>query len=357
MAVIAVAMLGPAVSPLAWADGRNFMIRAKVGGRLLEGEPLSWSKERVYLLSRDGQLIDFRPDEAKDFQKSSPRFYSYSTSEIRNRLYEEFGRSFDVTGTGHYLVVHPRGQRDRWADRFERLYRSFYHYFQVRGIKMHEPRYPLIAVVFHNREAYRRYSAKTGSSLGPNTLGHYNDWTNRICLFDVTGGRQSGDWSQNAETIIHEATHQTAFNTGVHTRFAGVPRWVSEGLATLFEARGVWDNNSSRTAKERVNRDQLRQFRTYIEQRRPADALEQLIATDRAFRSDVFGAYAQAWALTYYLSETQPHRYGTYLAVTAARPQFQKYTAQQRLKDFRAIFGENLKTVDRQFLRFMRTVH
>ncbi|MFV2066175.1 MAG: DUF1570 domain-containing protein [Pirellulales bacterium] len=356
IASIAAAVAFHSASTVAWADVVSYMIKARVGGRLLEGKPLSWSKERVYLLSRDGQLIDFRPQEAKDFHKSSPRFYSYSTSEIRNQLYTEFGRPFDVTGTGHYLVVHPRGQRDRWADRFERLYRSFYHYFRVRGIKMHEPQYPLIAIVFHNRDDYRRYADKTGSSLGPNTLGHYDDWTNRICLFDVTGGRPSRDWSRNAETIIHEATHQTAFNTGVHTRFVGVPRWLCEGLATHFESRGVWDANSSRTAKERVNPDQLRAFKTYLEQRREEGALEQLLASDRVFRSDVLGAYGEAWALTYYLSETQPHRYGKYLTVTASRSQFQKYSAQQRLKDFRTIFGDNLKTVEIQFLRFMRTV-
>lgn len=356
LAVLAATAVLCGVPHAAGAETANFMIKARVGGRLLEGKPLSWSKERVYLLSRDGQLVDFRPAEAKDFHKSSPRFYSYSTSEIRNQLYEEFGRPFDVTGTGHYLVVHPRGQRDRWADRFERLYRSFYHYFKVRGFKMHEPAYPLVAIVFHNRNDYRRYASKSGSSLGPNTLGHYDDWTNRICLFDVTGGRPSQDWSRNAETIIHEATHQTAFNTGVHTRFAGVPRWLCEGLATHFESRGVWDANSSRTAQERVNREQLQAFRVYLKQRRREGAFERLIADDRIFRSDVIGAYSEAWALTFYLSETQPHRYSRYLALTAARPPFRKYTPQQRLKDFRAIFGENLKTVERQFLRYLRGV-
>ena len=48
------------------------------------------------------------------------------------QLQREFGRAFDVSGTGQYLVVHPAGQRDRWADRFEQLYRSMIHYLTAR---------------------------------------------------------------------------------------------------------------------------------------------------------------------------------------------------------------------------------
>ena len=41
-----------------------------------------------------------------------------------------------------------------------------------------------------------------------------------------------------SDTIIHEATHQTAYNVGVHARFADQPRWLVEGLAMMFEAEG-----------------------------------------------------------------------------------------------------------------------
>jgi hypothetical protein len=310
----------------------------------------------VYLLSRDGQLVRFRPEEARDFQRSSPRFYSYSTGEIRSQLYQEFGTSFDVTGTGHYLVVHPQGQKDKWADRFEKLYRSFYHYFQVRGFKLQDPEYPLIAVVFRNQDDYIRYASRNGSTLGPNTLGHYDDWTNRICLFDVTTDRPGQDWSLNAETIIHEATHQTAFNTGVHTRFAGVPRWLCEGLATMFEARGVWDSSSYLSERERINTGQLKAFKEYAGRRRREGALAEMIASDRVFQTDEAGAYGEAWAFSYYLCDTQPRRYCEYLIRTAARPPFQEYTAEERVADFQKIFGDNLKMVEIQFLRHMETV-
>jgi len=169
--VLLLAVVG-SLLPLSAAvtESAEFMIKAFVDGKMLEGRPLSWSAQRVYLLARDGQLVNFRPEEARDFQKSSPRFFSYSHGEIRAGLYKEFGRQFDITGTGHYLVVHPRGQKDKWADRFERLYRSFNHYFRVRGFELKEPEYPLVAVVFHNRQDYQRYASRTGSGSTANTL-------------------------------------------------------------------------------------------------------------------------------------------------------------------------------------------
>ena len=34
---------------------------------------------------------------------------------FRGQLLREFGQGYDVSGVGHYLVVHPAGKRDQWA--------------------------------------------------------------------------------------------------------------------------------------------------------------------------------------------------------------------------------------------------
>ena len=328
------------------------MIQVRLASGLVEGRPLWWSEQQVRLLGRDGQLISFRTADAQEFSQSAPRFASFSYSELRARLHAEFGGSYDVTGTGHYLVVHPRGGRDQWAERFEQLYRAFIHYFEVRGLRLREPPYPLIAVVFPNQAAYARYAASIGEPVRPDYLGHYSPTTNRIYLFDSTEGGATGDWTQNAATIIHEATHQTAFNTGIHRRFNGVPRWAAEGLAMLFEAPGVWRGNSNSTQRDRLLPDRLADFRDYLE-RRPADALIDMLRSDAPFNSDPRGAYAQAWALSFYLSETQPRQYSEYLARTAERSDFERYTPQQRLADFTDVFGSDSQMLDARFLRYM----
>ena len=338
------------------AEPLDFMVRAQLSDRLVEGQPLAWSDRQVYLLARDGQLIEFDPEEAQNFDKSAPQYSAYSTSVIRTRLAREFGRDFEVTATGHYLVVHPRGQRDQWARRFEELYRSFVHYFKVRGFDLQKPKFPLVAVVFRTEDEYRRYAERESSHVGPNTLGHYSPRSNRISLFDVTAAGSSRSGTINTETIVHEATHQTAFNTGIHQRFVDVPRWLSEGLATMFEARGVWNSRDYRGTGERINRERLAEFKHYAATRRNAGNLAELIATDRPFKKDPHGAYAESWALSYYLCETQPRLYCAYLARTAARPSFEPYTPSQRVADFTSVFGHDLKLVETQFLRYMQRV-
>ncbi|REJ70574.1 MAG: DUF1570 domain-containing protein [Planctomycetota bacterium] len=334
----------------------NYMIRVDVDGRSVEGRPVYWTKSRVQLMLRDGQLLDFRTNQARNFHRSAGHFRSYTASEIRSRLSAELGNQFDVTGTGHYLVAHPAGERDRWAERFEDLYRSFVHYFSVRGMRLEDPEFPLIAVVWKNQNDYRKYAARTGHPIGTDVLGYYSPMTNRVHLFDEADGRTRGaQWRRNAKTIIHEVTHQTAFNTGVHRRFVGCPRWVAEGLGTLFEAEGVYDSRNFSGRGDRVNRTQLAAYQRYAPQLTKA-ALADMITSDRGFQHNTSAAYAQAWAFSFYLSETQPRRYTEYLTKTANREPGGSYSPQQRLADFTSIFGDNFAMHQARFSRFMADV-
>jgi hypothetical protein len=348
--VVAGALTAILVSNVGAAE---FMFRVRVDGQMLEGKPLSWSANHVQLLSRDGQLHELNPKHAKKGTKTSPRFFGYSQSEMKSVLQKEFGKAFDVSATRHYLVVHPQGERDQWANRFEDLYKRFEHYFRVRGFKLSEPPYPLVAVVFRDKAEYHRNAAARGASIPPEYLGHYELASNRVFLFDITSGSSGVDWSENASTIIHEATHQTAHNVGVHNRFAFPPRWVAEGLATMFEARGVWNRAYDNSQSDRINQGRLRDFHAYAATRRRPGALTELIASDDAFRGDMGGAYAEAWALSFYLCETQPRLYAAYLAKTADRPLFVDYTAAERMADFQDIFGNEMKMFETKFLRYM----
>ena len=147
-----------------------------------------------------------------------------------------------------------------------------------------------------------------------------------------------------------------AFNTGVHRRFAAEPRWLVEGLATMFEAPGVWNAQYDRTQSDRINRGRLNSFREYVAKRRQPGSLAALITTDNAFQSDIDGAYAEAWALSFYLSETQPRAYAELLARTAKRPAFSDYPAVERMADFQSIFGSEMKIFETKFLHYMQEV-
>ncbi|MCC7475926.1 MAG: DUF1570 domain-containing protein [Pirellulales bacterium] len=335
------------------AGAAEFMFRASVRGEVLEGKPLDWDADNMVLLGRDGRFHQFHPSDAKNAVRTSPTFVGYSAAELKPVLAEEFGQAFDVSATKHYLVVHPRGERDQWADRFEELFNRFGHYFRVRGFSVQEPPYPLVAVVFHDRTEYQRHAAASGTPMHPSTLGHYDPLSNRVFLFDATAHSSGVEWTENAETIIHEATHQSAYNAGIHRRFATQPRWLVEGLAMMFEAPGVWNARYDHTRGDRLNRGRLKDFRAYAATRRQPGSLVRLIASDNVFRSDQEGAYAEAWALAFYLSETEPREFANYLARVAGRPLFSDYPTIERIADFRASFGGDPKMLDVRFLRFL----
>lgn len=333
----------------------EFMFRADVEGQTIEGKPLSWDATHMLLLSRDGQLHEFNPKLAANAVKTGPQFVGYSVAEMKKALAAEFRKRFNVTTTQHYVVLHADGG-DQWPSRFEDLYNRFGHYFRIRGFELKTPPYPLVAIVYRNQSEYLQAAAASGTPMHPNTLGHYDPTTNRVFLFDSNAKEGTASWSENAETIIHEATHQMAYNTGVHRRFAVQPRWLVEGLATMFEARGVWSERYDHTRADRVNRGRLLGFRDYVAKRRQPGSLVRLLTTDEAFRSDPDGAYAEAWALTFYLCETQPRLYANYLARTADREVFSEYPAAERLADFQIIFGGDPKLVESKFLRYMQDV-
>ena len=159
-----------------------------------------------------------------------------------------------------------------------------------------------------------------------------------------------------ADTIIHEATHQAAYNTGIHTRYAGTPRWLAEGLATMFEPKGVWNADSQDKQKARINRGRLRDFKLFANEENTKGFLLPMLASDVNFRTQPQEAYAQAWAFSFYLSETRPRKYAAFLARTAKRKMFASYSANERVKDFKAIFGENLPWLESQFFKYMNGI-
>jgi hypothetical protein len=336
----------------AWAQGpAQFMMLTHVGGEQLEGQPLTWNDEHMALMGRDGKLYEFHPKAAQGSKKTGTHFHGYSVLEMRERLRGEFDKSFDLSHSQHFVVAHPRGEWSVWADRLEALYRSFTHYMSVRGFDVDEPSVPLVAIVFRNKGDYYEHARASGTPLQEGTLGHYDPASNRIFLYDA-GLETDEDWTASIDTIIHEATHQTAYNVGIHRRFAEQPRWLVEGLAMMFEAKGLWDAKSSHTRKDRLNRGRLDDFR-YMLKGRSANTIPNMIASDKSFKADPAAAYAEAWTLSFFLCETRPREYCDYLAKVGSRKAFSEYSPKKRLQDFARYFGSDFKQLDADLVRFV----
>jgi hypothetical protein len=328
------------------------MMRAVVAGRTIEGQPLIWNQQNMLLMGRDGVLHEFAPVDAKDAVKFGRGFVGYTSAEMTALLRGEFDRSFDVATTPHFVVVHPRGAWREWAERLESLYGSFMHYMSVRGFKVTQPATPLVAVVFRNQADYFKHAAANGTQLHEGTMGHYDPASNRVYMFDAGESGDGADWGANAETLIHEATHQSAYNVGVHRRLAEQPRWAVEGLAMMFEAPGVWDASAVRQSSERINRGRLDYFKRLAGER-SSEWLVQLVASDSPFQTDALSAYAEAWTLTFYLCETRPQEYSAYLARVASREAFTTYPPMDRVRDFTDAFGGDVELLVAQVERFV----
>ncbi len=316
-------------------------------GGPVSGTPLAWSTEEITLLARDGQLLRLATRDAQRYRKVSDVFRSFSSSEMKGRLLTEFGSGFEVTATSHYLVVHAAGQRDQWAQRFESFHRAFVHYFSVRGWRVPEPRFPLVAVVFPTQSQYFAHARATNVAITKEVLGYYSPISNRILMYDLTNVHP-GAQAATFETVVHESAHQTAFNTGMHDRLRPPPRWLIEGLGTLFEARGVWDPRGHPNQLDRINAYRLERFQAYLP-RRARGSLLDMIATDRLFETDPDAAYAEAWAFSFFLAETRPKQYVEYLQRTAHR------TGEpvDQVQEFAAVFGANLQLLETHYLRFL----
>lgn len=337
------------------ANAADRLLRTEYAGRSINGLVLAEMASDVQLLGSDGQLRVLSKAKLVRPQWLNGTLTASPAPELKTDLLREFGKGFDVSGTGHYLVVHPAGQRDLWAARFEEIYRSFRWYFQVRSFPVQEPKFILIAVVFPTQSDFLRFAAQQGHPVTANVLGFYDPRSNRVYMYDFTAGRRNAvEWQTNAETVIHEVTHQMAFNSGVHSRFGQSPKWIVEGLATLFEAPGVWNGLKRTSPADRVNRIQLTQFRASLS-KRTKGALAQFIADDRTFNANVSSGYAEAWALSHYLTETNPRAYAKYLQMTGTSRNTAP-NSNERLKDFTSCFGSDLALLEANFLRYIAEI-
>ncbi len=334
----------------------DWHLSIKENGRLLQGDCIHWSSEEFILLARDGQAWDFDIARAPEALRRKGTVSPFTHAELRAQLLREFGSSYDVSGAGHYLVVHPAGQRNRWANRFDGLYREMVQYFTTRGIRTTQPDYPLVAVVFPTEAEFYRHAKDDGVTNG--VLGYYSCKSNRVMLFDQSGGRPGVDWRITSATVVHEAAHQTAYNTGVHSRWVDTPRWISEGLGTLFEAPGVNSPSRYGNLADRINPRHFQGYRRYFGDGLPKGAVRKIVVSNDPFRREPLSSYALAWALTFMMAEQQPRDLAKYLQLTASKRGFLvPISPSERLRDFQAAFGSDFDMIQARLERTMNELN
>jgi hypothetical protein len=325
----------------------------------------------LLILGCDGTLWAIQPDEIVEHESDDQPFQPLSREELTKKVLGELPDGFEAYTTANYIIVHNTSKvYAQWCGAlFERLHRGFTNFWEQRRMPIHEPEVPLVALVFKDKPSFVQYAQRELGEAASSIVGYYSLATNRVTMYNLTGidARRPSRRLNSAEqisrvlsspeaartvaTVVHEATHQLAFNCGLHERWGDVPMWVSEGIAVYFETPHVGSSKGWR-AIGAVNRSRLLQFRQYL-QTRPPDSLKTLLADDERFRTTetAIHAYAETWALTYYLLKTHSADYVKYLRKIADKPPLAKNTSEERLLDFRDAFGSDLQGLDESFVR------
>ena len=360
------------------ASGLDHVTLRRDGKQIdVEGRLLTTAQDGgLLLLGRDGVLWAIPPEEKIKHAGDDAPFEVLSADEISKRLLAELPEGFRVHPTAHYLIFHDTSRAyAKWCGSlFERLYMTFTNYWSRKGFDLTEPEFPLVAIVFGDKASFLRFSQSELGDAGKSIVGYYSLRTNRMTMYDLTGLEElqrfrdsrgtikrinqilaRPEAEQQVATIIHEATHQIAFNCGLHTRYSDCPVWFSEGIALYCETPDLSSSRGWRGIGA-VNRSRLLQFGQFAP-KRPDDSLRTLIADDKRFRDPkrALDAYAETWALSYYLIRQRPKQYVAYLKTLSAKEPLLHDAPEARLKEFTQAFGD-LETLEREFLRYMLRV-
>jgi Protein of unknown function (DUF1570) len=330
----------------------------------------------VLLLCRDGSLWPIAKEELIKRRSDERPFVALSRDEIGKQLAAELPE-FKSHATQHYLIYYNTSTAyARWVGGlFEGLHKAFYTYWSQRGAVLHEPEFPLVALVFDGQSSFAKHAHQEIGERAASIIGYYSLKTNRVTMCDLTGVEANSSLSErnasarihqilsqpaaerNVATIVHEATHQLAFNSGLQTRYADMPFCISEGIAMYFETPNLESTKGWRNVGA-VNRVNLGIFRRYLP-RRPAGSLETLLTDDKRFSNSATDddAYAEAWALSYFLLQKRAKVYVKYLAALAEQKPLVDVEPAERIRTFQQFFGEDLSGLEGEFLRYMKGVN
>lgn len=321
-------------------------------GKVRQGIPLLSTPRETVVLARDGWIHAVDSINGKPSVRPTGKTYRpISTVELRNELRAEYGGRFEVLTTKNFLVVQPVGRGDQWPRLFEQSHQGFVAYMSRRKVTVRKSNFPMVAVVMPDEPAMYAEMERLGVSA-QRVAGVYTGRSNRVVTHD--------DVSRGAAraTVRHEAVHQSAYNTGVHSRVGDTPKWISEGVGQMFEPAGMTNARTGSSLADRVNQDSLRVIQKRFKDRgHYASAVMSLIRDDAMFsdlkrRGD---AYAVAWSMMFYLAERQPDRFAELLNHTSNRSPFTDYSAAQRKRDFQRIVGDPLDFTNR-LTRYMTTL-
>ncbi|HMP80206.1 MAG TPA: DUF1570 domain-containing protein, partial [Pirellulaceae bacterium] len=293
--------------------------------------------------------------------------------EMERELSKQFGNGFRIRVADQFVIVYnTEPAYARWVEGvYKRLYREFVnHWRDKRGFPVVSVNKPLVTVIYRTQAEYAEHVRRELGHDPGNMVAYYNLLTNRVIMYDLTAlfrtpgmaldnDRQINQILGNPNaiamvtTIVHEATHQLIFNTGMQTRLADTPLWLNEGLAMYFETPDL-NNAAGWRSAGKVNHVRLMRLRQYLHSRQP-NSLRIMLSDDSVFREgeQMLDRYAEAWGFCYFLLNRKGPAFIEYLKYLSAKQPLMADTAEERVQEFQTFLGDDLDKLDAEFVEFI----
>ena len=306
------------------------------------------------------------PEQEQSDQKSFEEFIK--------KLLDEFGPDARYGVTRRFVFVYDTTDAYAyWCATLMENVATTYEAFVARSRLVEDGLYdPMVVFIFAKKEDYEAHLLKIAGSEFANEqnrpIGFYEHASNRSVFYDLTGEEQNRgdrtaprsveevandvlktpDGARNISTVVHEGTHQVAFNYGLFSRQGENPSWAVEGLSMLFEAPagepkdGGWRvlDEKARSIRFPINRQRLMEFQRFAAETKESQPVKKCVGLEK-IRGDEPCAYPVSWAIFYYLYRNNIKVLARYLADSAAIQPRMSYSSRERVYEFAYYFGDD----------------
>ena len=339
--------LGPSKDAAAVGDGSENPLDDRIG---------KISEEDILRILGDDEIDEADVESAETDLSPLPTDQA-SLAEMRRIA----GSAANVWETDHFILLYTsdRKMARKLGSRLESVYEWCHKFMKMMDLQPIRPDYKLEIYFFNTHDEFSAYGNNQGG-IPDWAAGFYIRTNNRSAFYDLNDEprmvafrerlekpgihwrteryykNRMGRLNQwlNVSVIQHEAAHHIHFNVGIFSKRGDYPRFLTEGLAQMFElppgrrGGGLGTTNHSRLAE--------------LNRRYPRNRRKAMIPTKQFVVDDATGwpaAYPQAWGLTHYLWKKKRPEFARYMKNMAQREDDVTLTATQRQQEFEDIFG------------------